>query len=273
MPLWFDGGMTQVHRLSRRSFLSDLGKGTVGVAILGLGACTSSESDGGAATTTTAAATSTSGASATSSTPTTEGDSGPLPLEWERVALGNVSAYVLARGTEIAIVDTGGGGSGPEILKAIGTLGGTWDSVNHVILTHSHGDHVGSLPEIFRQARNAKGYAGTADLDRITVPFDLTGVNGGEEIFGLQIIGTPGHTPGHISVYDSEAELFVAGDALTAPDGVAQGPSERFTPDMETANMSVKDIAALDFETLLVGHGEPILTGGGAAVKALAEAL
>ena len=34
-------------------------------------------------------------------------------------------------------------------------------------------------------------------------------------MFGLRVIATPGHTMGHISVYDEAASTFISGDALT----------------------------------------------------------
>ena len=101
----------------------------------------------------------------------------------------------------------------------------------------------------------------------------LTAVNHGDEVFGLQIIGTPGHTPGHISVYDSETGLLVAGDALITDDARVLGPNPGFTADLETAHESVMRLAALAVDTVLVGHGAPIEAGAGELLTLLAASL
>ena len=40
-------------------------------------------------------------------------------------------------------------------------------------------------------------------------------------MFGLQLIGTPGHTPGHLAVFDPGTSLLVAGDALNNNGGLS----------------------------------------------------
>ncbi len=236
------------HRLTRRSFLSDLGGGVTAVAIFGLAACTSD-------------------------TAATSSQAGGSDLTWQRVNLGFVSAYVLARGSEIAIVDTGTSGSEAEILNAVDALGGTWSDVDHVIATHAHGDHVGSIVAVMTAASRAEGWAGAADIANISAPRDIEPVSDGDEVFGLQVITTPGHTTGSISVFDPAAGLLIAGDALNAPGGVIEGPNPNFTQNMDLANASVQKLAELNIETLLVGHGEPVLTGAGAALRAFAETI
>jgi hypothetical protein len=47
------------------------------------------------------------------------------------------------------------------------------------------------------------------------------------------------------------------------------GPNERFTPDMATANLSVAKLAGFEYETILFGHGEPVLERGSEQVAAL----
>jgi glyoxylase-like metal-dependent hydrolase (beta-lactamase superfamily II) len=94
--------------------------------------------------------------------PTTTTVAARVPLEWERVSLGFVSAYVLVRGREAAVVDTGTAGSQPAIAAALSTVGVGWYAVDHVVLTHMHPDHAGSVGAVLGSASGATAYAGEA---------------------------------------------------------------------------------------------------------------
>lgn len=271
--------MTEIFQVSRRAFLRDIGKGTLAVAVLGIGvvAC-SSDSEGSTNPATTSAdpdptTTSTSSDAAT----TTTTDAGTPPdtgaVVWERVALGGVSAYLLARGTEVAIVDTGNAGDAPEIEASLSTIGLGWSNVGHVILTHRHPDHQGSLIPVMEAATAADAYAGEADIPSISSPRSIIAVGDDDQVFGLDIIETPGHTDGHISVLDRVGGLLVAGDSLNGADGGVVGPNPAFTTDLAEANESVKKMAALAFETLVFGHGDPVVGEADTALAALAATL
>lgn len=202
-------------------------------------------------------------------------DTGPPPsgdsaaFAWERVNLGFVSAYILVRGGEAVVVDTGVAGSSEDIDASLVGVGLDWSAVGHLILTHHHGDHVGSAADIMDRALDAVGYAGQEDIGSITVPRPLTAVGDGDDVFGLTIITTPGHTAGSISVLDPVGRFLVAGDALRTDGGAPALPGADFTADMDLAIQSIVKLGGLTFETLLVGHGEPIEGGAGAAVAAL----
>ncbi len=270
--------MSPARRLSRRIFLADLGRGALAIAVVGVGtaaACSDDDDDGAAATATPSPEATTPAASptATAATTTTAPSAGAGAVEWRRVPLGIVSAYVLARNGEAAIVDTGTPGSAADIEDALGVAGLGWDAVGHVIVTHSHGDHVGSLAEVLAQAAGATGYAGAADIPAIPSPGALVAVGDGDRVFDLEIVETPGHTPGHISVLDPVGGLLVAGDALNGQDGGVIGPNPQFTSDLALANASVVKLAGFEFETVVFGHGDPVAGGASAQVAALAAGL
>ena len=82
-------------------------------------------------------------------------------------------------------------------------------------------------------------------------------VTDGDEVFGLQVVDTPGHTPGHIAIFDADSRVLVAGDALNSTFDGLTGPTPEFTPDMPTAEESVRKLAALQPQVILVGHGPP----------------
>jgi glyoxylase-like metal-dependent hydrolase (beta-lactamase superfamily II) len=195
------------------------------------------------------------------------------PVEYVRVIADFVNAYVLIRGNEVALVDTGIPGTGEQFASVLSDAGLGWDAVNHLILTHYHGDHVGAMGEVMAAAANATIYAGAADISQIETTQTIQAVADGDEVFGLQVIATPGHTMGHISVLDPAGSLFVAGDALTNMNGTLSGSNPQFTADMAAANASVKKIATFSFDTAVFGHGEPLESDASAAVEELAATL
>ena len=236
-------------QLSRRAFLVDVGRGAFAIAVVGLAGCTL----GG--------------------TPRRDPSTVPAEAAWQRLALhdGFVSAYVLVRSGEAAVVDVGGrdpeGSSTGDILAALEAVGLGWGNVGHVILTHYHLDHAGSAAEVLEAAPDAQGYAGAEDIPRIVAPRPLVPVVDGESVFDLRIVATPGHTPGHIAVLDEALGVLVVGDAMTTNNGRPTSYPIGTTEDMEEAQRSVAKLAALDFETLFVGHGEPIQSGAAALVR------
>lgn len=259
----------RVHRLGRRGFLRDLGKGTLAVAIVGpaLAACSSSTSVSASPTATHAPTPAPTAGSDDSPTPSPApddtGDSETEALEWAQVSLGNVSAYVLVRGNQAAVVDTGNPGSADQIASTLQALGVSWSDVQHVILTHSHNDHVGSVGDAVGRAPGAKLYAGAADIAAISAPV------------AIEVIETPGHTPGSISVIDHDAGLRIAGDALNgnAAGTDVLGANPRFSGDITTANESIRKLAGLRFDTAAFGHGNPFTGAADRAVASLADSL
>jgi glyoxylase-like metal-dependent hydrolase (beta-lactamase superfamily II) len=262
--------------VTRRSFLIHAGRGTIALAVLSVAGCgptasslsvPSSQSSEPAPSADPSAAPSATAGRASSAPPSTAGG-----LTWERANLGFVSAYVLVRAGEAAIVDTGTAGSAERIGAALVAAGVDWPQVAHVILTHKHGDHVGSIAGVLQEAADAAVYAGQADIPAIDSPKPITAVADGEMVFGLRIVATPGHTAGHIAVLDEAGGILVAGDALGTSGGTLAGSNPSFTEDAAAAKASVVKMGALTFETLLVGHGEPILEGASAQVAALGAA-
>jgi glyoxylase-like metal-dependent hydrolase (beta-lactamase superfamily II) len=241
-------------RFTRRRLLFSTAPGVLGITVLA--GCSSS---------------------APSSSPTTPPPS-PVPAaagavagDWRRVAMSYVSAYLLVRGAEVAIVDLGLSGSGPAIEEGLKAAGQSWRSVRHIVLTHLHDDHVGGLAEIAPQV-NAAIYAGEGDLASIISPKPLKPLKDGDEVFGVRVVGTPGHTLGHISLFEPATGILVAGDALRTESGLA-GSNPESTADQTQADASVRKLAGLDVKAILCGHGEPLTAGAGPALTELAAQL
>jgi glyoxylase-like metal-dependent hydrolase (beta-lactamase superfamily II) len=249
-----------VYQLSRRRFLVAAGGGTVAVVLLG-GCGDDADQPAGPAQESEPA-----GAASPS-----EGRSPEGAATWTRVDLGFVAAYVLVRGREAAVVDTGTPGSADAIGESLRGAGSSWSAVRHVLLTHHHPDHAGGLPDVMRQAGAATGYVGEADLPRVDGPRPMQAADDGAEIFGLQVVATPGHTAGHISLFDPATGVLVAGDALNNDSGELTGSNPQFTADAGQARESVRKLAALQVRTIYVGHGDPVEAGAAEALRRLAS--
>ena len=240
----------------RRWFLVQAGRGVLGFAVLGLAAACSADDDD-----------------------ETDVASGPghsgsaAGLDWWRVDFAYVSAYVFVRGRQAALVDCGLGSRLAELEAVLGVAGTGWAHVRHVLITHAHGDHHDALIEVSSRAPDATIYAGAADLGYIQ---DVSGrqvrpVTDGEEVFGLQMVETPGHTPGHIAVFDTDSRVLVAGDAISNTINGLQGPMSEYSGDMRTAEESVRKLAALQPQIILFGHGPPVLRDAAAQLRRLAS--
>lgn len=261
--------------MSRRRFVVDLGRTTVGTVVFGAAAVACRGDDDTAETPTDPADPTATGTPADGATTSQSS----ADARWARVDLEFVSAYVIVRDGEAAIVDTGVEGSSEAIEETLRDLGAGWRDVGHVVLTHLHPDHVGSVARVLELAGAATPYAGAGDLEAIAAPRALTAVGDGDSVFGMDVIETPGHTPGHISLLAPELGLLVVGDALNGPGADPDGPAgigganPEFSDDMDAADASVRKLAELTFDVVVFGHGQPVESGAQQAVRELADAL
>ena len=183
------------------------------------------------------------------------GVAGPEPLSF------NVHAFVVRRGTEVGLIDTL---MQPDHLGAIeaalAQANATFSDISCVVLTHHHPDHSGNLAEIARRAPQARVVCGAGDVDTIReaagVPPDAVG--DGDRLLGLEVIDTPGHTPGHISLFDSTSSTMILGD-LAANIGQLQRAPAQFTEDPAEYERSLRSVAELNFDNALPSHGDPLI--------------
>jgi glyoxylase-like metal-dependent hydrolase (beta-lactamase superfamily II) len=92
----------------------------------------------------------------------------------------------------------------------------------------------------------------------------------GGRVGPFTVVGVPGKSPGEVALHWPERRLLVVGDAVIGnPPGALSLLRERVMDDPALLRASVRALAALDLETLLVGDGVPLLTGAGARLREL----
>ncbi|MGG5637313.1 MBL fold metallo-hydrolase [Myroides sp. C20-1] len=86
-------------------------------------------------------------------------------------------------------------------------------------------------------------------------PVNRTFNEGDAVVEGLQVIETPGHTQGHISLWDAVNGVLIANDALVVEEGQLNIANPQFTLDMRQAVASVKKIKQLKPKKIICYHG------------------
>jgi glyoxylase-like metal-dependent hydrolase (beta-lactamase superfamily II) len=196
------------------------------------------------------------------------------------------------------LVDTNLSGSARQILDAAQALGAP---IARIALTHAHVDHVGSLDvlherlpqaEVLITARDARFLTGDHRLDPQEPQEKLRGgyplcttkptrtIAPGDMVGSLEVIASPGHTPGHVAFLDQRDRTLIAGDAFQTQGGIAVAGIIRPLfplPAMSSWSnalslRSAEALRALEPARLAVGHG-PVLEAPLAAMdRAIAVA-
>ncbi|MFC7131752.1 MULTISPECIES: MBL fold metallo-hydrolase [Salinibaculum] len=187
------------------------------------------------------------------------------------------SAVETAKG--LLLVDVGFPGLTDQVEANLAEAGFDWSDVRGVVLTHQDGDHAGGLADLLERATptvyahercapyvdGRKSPLKSPDGERYP-PADVDvelvdGVSFNTAAGPMDVVFTPGHAPGHVSLHLPEAGLLLAGDALTADADGLQGPNEMYTPDMDEALSSAERLADLDFDRTLCHHGGVVAEG------------
>ncbi|WP_078595705.1 MBL fold metallo-hydrolase [Evansella clarkii] len=202
---------------------------------------------------------------------------------------------------EFVLVDAGTPGSADTIFSMVEERFGAGSKPKAIILTHGHFDHVGAILELVKKW-DIPVYAHEAEIPFLTgkmsYPDPDPTVEGGmvakmspmfpnepinlgshvqvlpedghvPEMQGFKWIHTPGHTPGHVSLFRKSDRALIAGDAfvtvkqeslysvLTQEQEIS-GPPRYLTPDWHSAKVSVKMLEQLKPSVAVTGHGLPM---------------
>jgi glyoxylase-like metal-dependent hydrolase (beta-lactamase superfamily II) len=205
-----------------------------------------------------------------------------------------VNAYLVREDDGLTLVDTTMGGATDDLIGAAEALGAP---IVRIALTHGHGDHVGSVDalkerlgdsvQVLMPELDARIHAGEKIVEgklpgswpTLKTTPDVR-LNAGDRIGSLEVVASPGHTPGHVSFLDTRERALIAGDVFTSYGKVAV--SNHFYWRFPFAAMatwekakdaaSAKALRALEPEILVVGHGPAVRQPGVPMDRAIAGA-
>jgi glyoxylase-like metal-dependent hydrolase (beta-lactamase superfamily II) len=92
----------------------------------------------------------------------------------------------------------------------------------------------------------------------------------GDRVHHLEVLATPGHTPGHISLWDRAGSLLFAGDAVGNDRGALSFGPPAFTTDPAGARASLERVESMQLDRVLFAHG-PEVQDPNAAIRQLLE--
>ena len=186
----------------------------------------------------------------------------------------------------LVLIDTSIDADGGKVLDYLARIKVSPKDLSTIFVTHTHPDHVGGLAAI-KHGSPAKVAAHRIEAEFIArkrvydgpsgpqnhpgTPVDVL-LEDGKKHDGLEVVFTPGHTRGSISLLDASHSLLIVGDAANHESDL-RPMDDRWNVDPKQHRESIKRLAKLHFDNAIFGHGPPIKGGASGKFSALAKRL
>lgn len=185
----------------------------------------------------------------------------------------------------VTLVDTGMFWAHKRIVSGLQQIGKDPRDVGRVILTHAHGDHVGSAAKLLPKTKavGAHVHHDDAGFVRAGVPAPASGslnrlmqripglkytavpviseLHDGQLLDvagGMTVHHTPGHTPGHVSLLHQESGLLITGDSIFNMKSKLTWPVAGVCTDFPLNQRTAGVLADLDYRIAGFTHGPEI---------------
>jgi glyoxylase-like metal-dependent hydrolase (beta-lactamase superfamily II) len=196
---------------------------------------------------------------------------------WQSMTANNCNSYLIDGPTRV-LIDPGHKNLFAHVEQGLKQLGLSVGDIDLIICTHAHPDHIEAvqlfkeIPTLFTLHQDEWQWAATIgkqmsaafgiDLDALQPDFFLKEGNLSLDNLELEIIHTPGHSPGSATLYWPWQKALFTGD-LVFKEGL--GRTDLPGGDGSVLKESIKRLTDLDVEWLLPGHGD--LISGADAVR------
>lgn len=166
-----------------------------------------------------------------------------------------VVSTILAKGRRLALIDSAFAENlAATLAPALQALGAEMKDIDLVINTHGHGDHTGGNAFI-KATSGAEVWAPAGDAAQLPNPPDRL-LNEGDTVdlgggLAFQVVALPGHTTGHIGLYEPTRRLLIAADALQ---GKGSGVIPLVLHSGRAYRQTLQKVMAMDIAVLTTGH-------------------